>query len=127
MPPDDREPLAEQVLPYTQLQQVQQKLKQFIPKYHRLVEIEERLRRENKQLCEDIERFNQTLSAREKELEQLQAYFADFLALVQGIKQEEYRSPTLHARALLRRRLRLSGAEPNFLGPGSGPPPAVVP
>jgi len=104
MRPDDHEHVSEPPLPYSQLQKVQQKLKQFIPKYNKLVEYDERLRKDNAQLREEIERFNQALIAREQELGKLQNDLTDLLALLRQIKQEERRSPALHARAFVRKR-----------------------
>lgn len=85
-----------------QLQKAQQNLKQFIPKYRRLVDVERRLRQENRQLREEIEYFNQSLVQREQDLEYLQTHVNNFQAVVQRIHQEEQRSPALHARPLIR-------------------------
>lgn len=88
-----------------QLQKAQQNLKQFIPKYHRLVETERQLRQENRQLREEIETFNQRLITSEQELEQCRNRFSEFLALLNQIRREEQRSPALHPRPFIRKRL----------------------
>jgi hypothetical protein len=89
---------------HAQLQKAQQKLKEFISKYNELVESEKNLREENKQLREEIELFNRELIEREGELGQLQDYISDLLSLLKQIKQEEQRSPALHARPRIRKR-----------------------
>lgn len=89
-----------------QLHKAQQNLKQFIPKYHRLVETEKRLRHENQRLQQEIEQFNQRLVQREQDVEHLQRQMTEFLAVLQQWHQEEYRSPALHARPLIRRQFQ---------------------
>lgn len=86
-----------------QLHKAQENLKQFIPKYHRLLEAEKRLREENRYLREEIEDFNRNLVKREQELDHLQAYFSEFLTLLHQIHREERRCPNLHARPHIRR------------------------
>lgn len=111
MRPDDDQSAAEQPFPYTQLQKAQEKLKQFIPKYQRLLAHEARLRQENAHLREQIERFNRKLIEREKELTHLQDHLTEMLALLQQIDQEERRSPALHARAGIRQHFLRQQAE----------------
>jgi len=91
-------------LQYALLQKAQQKLEQFIPKYQRLLEKEKKLRNENQQLREEIEHFNSKLIEREKELEHFQGHISELLSLLHQIKQEEQRSPALHARPPIRQR-----------------------
>lgn len=88
-----------------QLQKAQQNLKQFIPKYRRLVDLEKRLRQENHQLRSEIEHFNQELVVREQELDDVTSQMDEFRALLQRIHQEAHRSPALHARTFVRQQL----------------------
>jgi hypothetical protein len=88
-----------------QLRKAQQNLKQFIPKYRRLVDLEKRLRQENYQLREEIEHFNQKLVTREQELDEITFQMDEFRALLQRIHQETHRSPALHARPPVRQKL----------------------
>lgn len=102
-----------------QLHKAQQNLKQFIPKYHRLVEVEKRLRQENRQLRSEIEEFNQSLVSRERECHDLKYHLREFQTLVQHILQEERRSPALHARPGIRRQLAASDSDKRFLDVGA--------
>ena len=87
-----------------QLHKAQQNLKQFIPKYRRLVDLEKRVRLENRQLRSEIEHFNQSLVKREQERDALEFQNTEFRSLLQRIHQEDRRSPALHARPNVRRR-----------------------
>ena len=112
---DDEKHIPEPASQYAaQLHKAQQNLKQFIPKYRRLVEAEKRLREENQELRSEIERFNRRLITREHELEQLQGYFSEFLALLHQIHREERRSPNLHARPHIRHHFLRHPANTSF-------------
>lgn len=101
---DDEQRSANATSQYAaQLHKAQQNLKQFIPKYRRLVDLEKRLRLENRQLRSEIEHFNQSLINREQAYDTLELHTLEFRNLLQRIHQEERRSPALHARPAVRR------------------------
>lgn len=127
MAQNDEQHISNPASLYTaQLQKAQQNLKQFIPKYRRLVDQEKQLRLDNRQLRSEIEHFNQALVTREQELETLQSQVDGFQALLQRIHHEEQRSPALHARPLVRKHL-LKARQGDSSLPAPVPPQDILP
>lgn len=63
------------------------------------------LEQENQQLREEIEQFNRELTERDQEIEQLHNQMTELIALLQQVRQEQKRLPSLHARSAVQQQI----------------------